>query len=107
MFKVQENPLVCLLFFELTCLTVHKVNYPRQNKDLTTESDISVCFERGGKIAASRTQKIQVLTNGSIEIVFNEPLSLVVTMYRDESGKFQVNLPFLTTFFHPFIHSQF
>jgi hypothetical protein len=51
---------------------------------------VSVCFERGGKIASSRTQKMQLMNDGTVEINFEEALSLVVTMYREDSGKYQV-----------------
>lgn len=71
--------------------TVHKLIFPKQPKDITSDSDVSVCFERGGKIASSRTQKMQLQNDGStVEIIFEEALSLVVTMYREDSGKYQV-----------------
>jgi deoxycytidine triphosphate deaminase len=60
---------------------------------------VSVCFERGGKIASSRTQKMQLKSDGTVEIIFEEALSLVVTMYREDSGKYQVQTSSLSSFF--------
>lgn len=68
---------------------VERVTFPK-TKDLPIGSTVSVCFERGGKVATSYERNVQETSDGKLEIVFNETLSLVCTMYKNHDGNFQV-----------------
>ena len=71
---------------------MRKIHFPKfKQTSLTSESEVSVCFERGGKIAASHDRGLTDIRNGSAEVTFNETLSLVVTMYKDSNDKYQVH----------------
>jgi hypothetical protein len=60
-------------------------------KDVTSSSVVSICFERGGKMASSVDTAVVVNMDGSKEVATTATsLSLVVTMYKEEStGLFQ------------------
>jgi hypothetical protein len=79
--------------FPFSCSAVKKINFPHSG-DLETDSEFSVCFERGGKIAASGDRPLYRTLDGSMEVMVNESLSLVVTMYLDQqSHQYQVSDP--------------
>ena len=59
------------------------------SSSLLPSSEISVCFERGGKIASTTDRPI-VVYNDNYEVIFNETLSLVVTMYKTTTNEYQV-----------------
>jgi deoxycytidine triphosphate deaminase len=46
---------------------------------------------------------MQLKSDGTVEIIFEEALSLVVTMYREDSGKYQVQTSSLSSFFCSFV----
>jgi hypothetical protein len=48
-----------------------------------------VCFERGGKISSSQDVAVTASGDGAVELRYDDTLSQVVTMYKDESDKFQ------------------
>lgn len=71
---------------------VHQIIIPKfKQTSLTSDSEVSVCFERGGKIAASRDKGLTDLRNGTAEVAVNETLSLVITMYKGANEKYQVS----------------
>jgi hypothetical protein len=72
-------------------ILVHKVTLPKTT-DLNEWHEISVCFERGGKLASTRDRNVEVTNDGDLEITYNETLSLVSTMYKSskEINKFLV-----------------
>ena len=76
-------------------LTSNKVLYNVEIKTVTIpgilskNSVMSICFERGGKIASSKNyQTLQSNENTTISI--NETLSLMATLYREKNGSFQI-----------------
>lgn len=59
-------------------------------KDVDAGSLVSVCFERGGKLVSSKENVIQIGGAGEMNVAVNEVLQMVSTMYRNNSGLFQV-----------------
>lgn len=58
--------------------------------EVTEMSEVSICFERGGKIASSPDARVTIMPDGSKEAVLNASLSMLVTMYKEDTGGFQV-----------------
>lgn len=82
--------------FVLCLLSVQKVTFPKAMRDVAASSSVSVCFERGGKIASSQDTRVVVEMDGCKEADVSATLSLVVTMYKEETGKYQVRAAVLT-----------
>lgn len=76
--------------------TVHRVTFAATNHGIEDSSQVSVCFERGDKRSSSPDTAVTVHTDGHREVAVGASLSLVVTMYKEESGKYQV---------HPGLHA--
>lgn len=70
-------------------MLVLRVIFPTSTKDLTPGNEIGVCFERGGKIASSQDVVVTSRSDGTVELRYEDTLSQVVTMYKDETDKFQ------------------
>eukprot|EP00603_Paraphysomonas_imperforata_P010562 CAMPEP_0114482142 /NCGR_PEP_ID=MMETSP0104-20121206/18086_1 /TAXON_ID=37642 ORGANISM="Paraphysomonas imperforata, Strain PA2" /NCGR_SAMPLE_ID=MMETSP0104 /ASSEMBLY_ACC=CAM_ASM_000202 /LENGTH=113 /DNA_ID=CAMNT_0001657831 /DNA_START=39 /DNA_END=376 /DNA_ORIENTATION=- len=73
-------------------ITVHKTYFPYR-VPIDNDSEISCCFERGGKMSSSM-DKTPIFNeeegNNSFEVIFNETLSLVATLYKSKAkGTFQ------------------
>jgi hypothetical protein len=49
-----------------------------------------VCFERGGKISSSNDVAVTATSDGTMQLLFEDTLSQVVTMYKDDYDRFQV-----------------
>ena len=77
----------------LFTIEVEKVVFTDEKtiKSITNGSLLSVCFERGGKLASSADQKVQFPAGPGPKVLpIGESLSLVATLYRDQkSGTFQ------------------
>lgn len=64
---------------------------------------LSVCFERGGKMASSSDHKSESPTNSKYVFDINETLSVVATLYKESTGGYQVVFPcviFLLSHYH-------
>ena len=60
--------------------------------DISDGNSINVCFERSGKLAATKDQSMvaeNVAGNDLLVADFNQTLSLVVTLYRNSDGTYQ------------------
>ena len=90
LFKVESKNLNnCLThsikyFVAVRYLTIAKC------KEVTAGTQLSVCFERGGKLASSKDILPTESHDGTWRVDYNECLSLVATLYRDSSGNYQV-----------------
>jgi hypothetical protein len=64
-----------------------------QLKDVTSVESgtmLSVCFERGGKISATKDKEfVYQYNHGPKTFVVNETLSLIATLYKEKSGRYQ------------------
>ena len=81
----------------VACMLVIGVSLHK--KDIS-QNPISVCFERGGKTSCTRELPIPSCDyddNGIVKILFEETLSLVVTMYKNKVDDFQVRFLCITT----------
>jgi hypothetical protein len=58
--------------------------------NIPTDAEISICFERGGKVAKSKNYFIVINSDKSGVINFEESLSLVATMYKNNDGVYMV-----------------
>lgn len=58
---------------------------------VVTESNalLSVCFERGGKMASSSDKMADVRVNSKYVLEINETLSVVATLYKESTGLYQ------------------
>jgi hypothetical protein len=70
------------------CL-VEKVSFPSPISGITEVSELSVCFERGGKMTSSLDQSPVFSEEkiGASEVKFNQELGLIVTMYQETNKK--------------------
>eukprot|EP01041_Mallomonas_annulata_P005344 gene5344-10690_t len=73
------------IHYSNTLELVKKVILPQQVPD-AGGGPISVCFERGGKMASSNDYNLEHKDNKCYEIQINEVLSVVATLYREASG---------------------
>jgi hypothetical protein len=73
-------------------LEISSVNFPDNFNDMEDHSILSVCFERGGKIASSSDKQFDFPTDPEDSKTFfvNETLALLATLYKDKkTGKYQ------------------
>ena len=72
-------------------MSVLSIVFPGTSNDIRPGAEIGVCFERGGRIAASREVAASARGDGAVELEYTDTLSQVVTMYKDEkTNQFQV-----------------
>lgn len=75
-------------------ILVQSVTFPADSAH--KESEYSVCFERGGKIAKTSDKKCQVHSDGRFIVYFDESITIAATMYKNPQGEFLVSFSFYT-----------
>lgn len=73
---------------------VQSVSFPKDTSD-HLDSDYSLCFERGGKVAKTSEYKCSESSAGDGRYVvdFDESITISATMYQTPQGDYLVPLP--------------
>jgi hypothetical protein len=66
------------------------VSFPKDISD-HPDSDYSLCFERGGKVAKTSEKKCQSTSDGRYVVVFDESITISATMYKTPQGEYLVS----------------
>ena len=73
-------------------IDVHKVIVTNEANDKDFMTGISVCFERGLKLAISSERKSKMTRGQPVTVEFDESLSLVTTLHKDNTGNYREKL---------------
>ena len=73
-------------------IDLHKVIVTNEMNEKEFMTGISVCFERGVKLAISSEQKTKMSRGQPVTVEFNESLSLVTTLHKDNAGNYREKL---------------
>lgn len=101
--RIQRHntiPIKILFRIEIKKITFLSLNFLNENEI----NEISLCFERGGKIATTTEKQIYYKEN---EVLFNEILSLVVTMYKNNNNNEYQVLILLLLLLYSLLYSLF
>lgn len=77
-------------------IEVQKVIVTNDSAEKDYVTGISVCFERGYKLAISSEHKTKLMKGQTASIDFNESLSIVTTLHKDNSGSYMEKFGKLT-----------
>lgn len=73
-------------------IDLHKVIVTNEANDKDFMTGISVCFERGLKLAISTERKSKMTRGQPVTVEFDESLSLVTTLHKDSTGNYREKL---------------
>ena len=77
-------------------IEVQKVIVTNDSTEKDYVTGISVCFERGYKLAVSSEHKTKLMKGQTASIDFNESLSIVTTLHKDNAGNYMEKFGKLT-----------
>ena len=73
-------------------IDLQRVIVSNEGSDMDFVAGISVCFERGVKLAISSEQKTKMSRGQPVTVEFNESLSLVTSLHKDNAGNYREKL---------------
>ena len=69
-------------------IEIQKVIITNDSSEKDFITGISVCFERGLKLAISSEHKAKLIKGQPVTVDFNESISLVTTLHKDSTGSY-------------------
>ena len=88
--RFHHEKVKILFSIKVKDLTMAKDAFKNSKATVTDSPFVSICFERGSKISSSSNKSLDTFQNSNennINVIFDEVLSLVATMYKDKNTK--------------------
>jgi hypothetical protein len=73
-------------------IEIQNVIVTEDSTEKSIQTAISVCFERGSRLAISSEQKAKIMQGQPVTVEFSESLSLVAILHKDGNGGFKEKL---------------